>query len=183
MRVFVGLTLPDAITEQLSSMCSGIPGARWVAPENQHITLRFVGEVDGGTLEELAIALAEVRAPAFSLSLVGLGKFESARSVRAVWAAVTPQDPVAFLAAKVESAMVRAGLEPEHRKFKPHVTVGRLKDAPQGRVAEWMEQHGDVETPPFAVSEFVLYQSHLTKDGAYYEVLADYPLQEDFAGP
>lgn len=179
MRVFVALGLPQGVTEQLTGLAGGLPGARWVAVENLHVTLRFIGEVDGAALDEIGAALAAIDAGAFSLSLKGLGKFGSGRHLRAVWAGVDPAEPVAFLAAKVESALVRAGLEPERRKFTPHVTLARLKGASEGRVADWMAAHDDLCTAPFEVDHFVLYRSHLTKDGAQYEALADYPLSGD----
>lgn len=176
MRLFVGLTLPDDVTRALTGVQGGVPGARWVAPENLHITLRFIGETDGGLAAEIDAALAEIRAPGFTVSLDGVGQFGHGRHLRAVWAGVTPVEPVAFLAAKVEAALVQAGVEPEGRKFTPHVTLARLKHAAEGRVAHWLETNAAFRAGPVTVDHFVLYRSHLGKEAAHYEVLAEYPL-------
>lgn len=179
MRIFVALPLPPDVADDLAAAAGGLPGARWVAAENLHITLRFIGEADGGELDEIVAALADVEAPAFSLCLAGLGQFGRGRHLRAVWAGVEPEAPVAFLAAKVGAALVRAGLDAEGRKFTPHVTLARLKHASEGRVADWMETHDGLRTRTFEADRFVLYRSHLTKDGAHYEPLVDFPLRTD----
>ena len=84
LRLFVGLSPPEDICAQAQHLCSGLPHARWVAPENMHVTLRFIGEVDEGTAEDLHIALSAITAPSFSMSLNGVGTFENRRGVHAV---------------------------------------------------------------------------------------------------
>ena len=176
MRLFVGVPLPDEVTERLAQLCSGLKGARWVDPENMHVTLRFIGGVDGAQAEDLDAALVRVCAPGFSLSLAGLGCFESKGRARVVWAALERSDALRHLHAKVESAAVRAGFEPERRKLKGHITIGRLKDTRSARVGPWLESRGPFSAGPFAVDRFVLYESQLNRDGAHYEALRDYPL-------
>src|SRR3546814_4266599 len=63
MRLFVALALPDHLRSRLAELCSGLPGARWVAPENLHLTLRFIGEVDGRDAEDIDVALSGIRLP------------------------------------------------------------------------------------------------------------------------
>ena len=140
MRLFVGLTLPSPIRRSLRSLCSGLPGARWVDEANLHMTIRFIGEVDGGSAagEDLDAVLAAVRAPGFELAFDGLGSFASRRRVRAVWAAAEPAPALLRLHDKIELAVVGAGFEPQHRKFKPHVTLARLKKgSPGGSAPTW----------------------------------------------
>ena len=176
MRLFVGLTMSEDVVRVLAGTQGGVPGAHWVTPESLHLTLRFIGEVDGAQAAEIDAALAAISAPAFTLSVSGVGQFGSGRHLRALWAAVTPAEPVAFLAAKVEAALVQAGIEPEGRKFIPHITLARLKHAAEGRVAHWLETNAALHAGPMAVDSFVLYRSHLGKEAAHYEVLAEYPL-------
>lgn len=176
MRLFVGLALPSAILESLERLCSGIPGARWVAPRNMHITLRFIGNASGGQAEDINTALAAIEAPAFDLNLDGIGSFGTGRRVRSVWAGVAACEPLSHVQGKVESAVVRAGFEPEGRKFKPHVTLGRLKNGDPRRVGTYMEMNNAFLAGPFAVDRLVLFESHLGREGAEYEVISEYML-------
>lgn len=176
MRIFVGVPLPDDVRGRLAGLRVGVPGARWVEAANMHVSLRFIGEVDNGAAEDIDSALAAVRAPAFEMALAGVGCFESAGKVRVVWAGVAPSAALAHLHGKVESAVVRAGLKPEGRKFKPHVTLARLKNGRGRKIGAFVEAYNDFAAGPFAVDGFTLFRSHLHRDGAQYEALAEYPL-------
>lgn len=181
MRVFVGIPLPERIRQRLAGLCSGLLQACWVPPENMHVTLRFVGEVDDGRAEDVDAALAAIDARAFPLILGGIGCFERGRYVHAVWAGVDGGDILERLYEKIESAIVRAGFEPEHRKFKPHITLARLKKTPARRVGDFIQAHEAFLAGPFPADRFTLFRSHLGREGAHYETLADYPLAEPLA--
>lgn len=177
-RLFVALPLPAEVRERLASLCSGIPGARWVPPENMHVSLRFIGEVDGADAEDIHEALDGVRAAAFALSITGLGCFESGHKVRSLWAAVNRDEPLMRLQDKVETAVTRSGQASERRKFKPHVTLARFRTGtPGARIGSFMERNNALSIGPFPVPAFVLFRSHLGGEGAHYEVLAEYPLR------
>ncbi len=176
MRLFVAVPLPEAVRERLAGLRTGLPGARWVSADNMHVSLRFVGEVDEGVAEDLDAALSAVHGPAFDLSLAGVGCFQSGRRVRVVWASVDGSAALTHLHGKVESAVVRSGFGPEGRKFKPHVTLARLKNTPVGKVSGFLEAGHGFSAGPVPVTRFTLYRSHLNRDGAQYEALADYPL-------
>ena len=178
MRLFVGVPLPAEVRQSLASLCSGVPGARWVDADNMHITLRFIGEADAIQAEDIDAALGDVREPAFGLALGGVGCFDSGRKVRSVWAGVARSDGLLHLRDKVESAIVRAGFEPEHRKFRPHVTLARFKNTPSARVSPYLETHNAFAAGPFPVDRFDLLQSFLSHTGARYQTIADYPLGE-----
>ncbi len=176
MRLFVGVPLPAEVRESLGSLCSGVPGARWVDTDNMHVTLRFIGEVDSIQAEDIDTALGDVRQPAFGLALRGVGCFDSGRKARSVWAGVAKSDGLMHLRDKVESTIVRAGFEPERRKFKPHVTLARLRNTPSARVGPYLEAHNAFAAGPFPVDRFHLLQSYLGHTGARYQTIADYPL-------
>jgi len=176
MRIFVGIPLPGDVRERLAGVCAGLPGARWVAPDGLHMTLRFIGEVDNGQAEDVDAALGAIRAPAFAIAVSGIGCFERGRRVHTIWAGITPEDAIGHLQAKVESAIVRAGFEAEQRKFKPHVTLARLRNTPSRRVGEFLQACGPFFAGPFTAEAFTLFRSHLGHDGAHYERLSDYPL-------
>ena len=119
MRLFVALSLPETVRWQLRLLCGGLPGARWVPPENFHITLRFLGDVDGREIDYVDAALAGIRAPGFTLRLAGVGHFASGSRVKAVWAGVDKEPALQHLHDKIESAVVRAGLPPDGRNTRP----------------------------------------------------------------
>ena len=176
LRLFVGLALPEEIRARLAEICAGVPGARWVAPENLHITLRFIGEVAEPDAQALHDALSQIRSPGFSLELAGADMFASGRRVKSLWVAVTPVPELLLLQERVELATQRAGLTAEGRKFKPHVTLARLKDTPSVRARDFVAQYGLFRAGPLAVDHFTLFESRLTRHGASYSVLAEYGL-------
>lgn len=176
MRLFVALSLPDHLRGRLCGLCSGLPGARWVAPENLHLTLRFIGEVDGRDAEDIDAALSGVRCPRFPLTLAGVGEFGDERRLRSVWVGVDACETLERLQSKVEQAVRRAGQAPEKRKFKPHVTLARFKSHPGGRLEHYFAERSLFRCEPFQVTDFTLYSSYLSHEGAIYSPEAVYPL-------
>ena len=174
MRLFVALGLPHAMRTRLSFLAGGIPGVRWVPPENLHITVRFIGEVQAWQAEEIDHALAQIRAPAFSLQLSGVGLFEKAGRITSLWVGVDRSPALDHLQTKVETALQRAGLERERRRWTPHVTLAR--GAPQPRVAAWVQAHNLFRSEPMVVDHFTLFSSLLGKEQAVYEPEVDYAL-------
>lgn len=181
MRLFVALSLPEPIRSRLSLLCSGIPDTRWVPPENLHISLRFIGEADGGLFEDIDAALAAIRAPAFTLELRGVGHFGNGARPRALWAGVAREPALQHLRDKIESALVRIGLEPEGQKFKPHVTLSRLKSAPIPKLQDFLARNSLFRTPPFEVTHFTLYSSFLASEAAIYRAERSYALERNTA--
>ncbi len=176
MRLFVALPLPDDARARLAALQSGVPGARWVARDNLHVTLRFIGETDRHGAEEIDAGLGSIRAPAFGLTLAGVGFFDRGRYAHTLWAGVEKPEPVVFLRDKIESVVVRAGLEPERRKFSAHVTLARLDDVPSVRLGPYLETRHGFAAGPYPMTRFILFESHRGGDGAHYEPLAEYPL-------
>ncbi len=176
MRLFVALTLPDGIVARLNIMCSGIPGARWVEPENLHITLRFIGEVDESTAEEINFNLARIEAPAFDLELNGLGTFGQGHKAHALWVGVTASAGLLHLQQKADAAVTRAGVPPESRKFTPHVTLARLAKPEAGRLQSFIEGNNLFKAGPFTAEQFTLFESKTGKGGPVYTALEDYAL-------
>lgn len=176
-RLFVALALPFALKAQLAALAGGgIPGAKWVAPENYHLTLRFIGEVETWRAQEVDEALAAIRAPAFELSLHGLGIFEKGGKVQALWVGAEKTEGLAFLQSKVETALQRAGLEPERRRFAPHVTLARTDKAPPEKLIAYVQAHNLFRAPPVPVGHFTLFSSRLGKEQAVYVPEVEYEL-------
>ncbi len=176
MRLFVGIPFPDDIRDRLGGLSGGLPGARWVRPENLHISLRFIGETAGGDEIDIDQALGAVGFEAFEVTLAGVGCFDRRGRVHVVWAGVENPESLMRLQGKVESALVRFGLEPEHRKYKPHVTLARMKKGAPREVGQYLEAQNGFTAGPFTVARFTLFESHLGSGGPHYRALADYPL-------
>ncbi len=174
-RLFVAIRPPEEIRDLLIDAMDDSPALRWVGDEQLHLTLRFIGEVERPMANDVAAALARTRFPGFELAVKGVGRFEQ-RSGGALWAGVEPRAPVAELAAKVERACVSAGLEPERRAFHPHVTLARWNRRNADAVTAFERRHADLVSDPFPVGEFVLFESHLSRHGPHYELVASYPL-------
>lgn len=175
-RLFVAVEMPEGVKQHLALLTGGVPGARWVPRDQWHLTLRFVGDADGGELEDLRAELGRVRVPSFALAVRGVGHFPPRGAPTVLWAGVDRSDGLAALHDAVERAVRAAGLPPEDRKFHPHVTLARLKGTPPRRVGEWLSAHGLFEAPPFVAAEFVLFRSTLGSKGALHEVEEAYPL-------
>ena len=177
LRLFVALDLTEEVRQRLAGLAGGVPGARWTEPEAMHLTLRFIGEVPEDQAMDIDAALAELRAPAFALTFDGVGMYGSARRARVLWAGVERNEALAHLQAKIESALVRCGLPAEERKFSPHITLARLRDAPADRIGRFLSDRGLFRAGPMPVDHVTLYRSHLGNGGAVYEALREYPLE------
>ena len=173
-RLFAAIRPPEPVRDLLVDAMDDSAELRWVADDNLHLTLRFIGEVERPLANDVAAALARVRFDPFELSLAGIGQFEQ-RGGGALWAAVEPHGPVAALAAKVERACQSAGLEPERRAFHPHITIARWNRRSAGAVRGFLERNRALRSDPFPVAGFALVESRLSRHGAHYEEVAAYP--------
>ncbi len=156
-------------------MRGGLPGARWIDPENYHLTLRFIGDIDDALAHDIAGLLGRVRRMPFELRLDGLSSF-GGRKPRALVAAATPIAPLMEMQAEHERILQRLGLEPEGRKYTPHVTLARLRDTSSHQVADYLSARGYYRSASFQVSRFVLFSSRASVGGGPYVVEAEYPL-------
>jgi len=175
-RLFVALTVPDEVGDGLERLCEGLPGMRWSAPGQFHLTLRFIGEVERGTFYDIGEALAGVAHAPFELALKGIGQFPPRGAPHTLWAGV--DDPAGALPAlrrKIERGLGEAGLEPERRKYAPHVTLGRFRSPPpEERLASYLFRRNLFRTETFPVSSFGLYSSQLRPEGSLYTLEAEY---------
>jgi 2'-5' RNA ligase len=177
IRLFVALELPESVRQRLVGLQGGVPGARWIAPENMHVTLRFLGEVDEPAAQDIDAELARLTAAPFDFTLEGADCFAAGKKKPyALILNVARSEPLQALRDKVDRAAVAAGLAPDDRKFRPHVTLARLKDAPMERVRRWLAEHAIVRAGPMPAERFVLFRSHLGSAAAAYEPLVTYPL-------
>jgi 2'-5' RNA ligase len=174
-RLFTGVEIPPDVVQSLAMLRGGLPGARWIDPENYHLTLRFIGDVDDLIAHEVASMLGRVKRGAFDLHFEGLTSF-GGRKPRAVVATVAPAQALLEVQSEHERLMQRIGLQPEGRKYTPHVTLARLRDSSSRDVAEFLAARGYFRTAVFPVSRFVLFSSRASVGGGPYVVEASYPL-------
>lgn len=174
-RLFTALEIPRDAAMSLSLLRGGLPGARWLDVENYHITLRFIGDVDGPTADEVIHALDRIDRPAFSLSLAGMGSFGS-KKPHSIWAGVSPSAELTGLQAEIERICQRLGLAPDPRRFSPHVTLARLRNARLDDVVGYLGGRGDFRTLPFDVGRFVVMSSRDSVGGGPYLVEEAYSL-------
>jgi 2'-5' RNA ligase len=174
-RLFVAIRPPEPIRDLLVDAMDQSADFRWQDDEQLHITLRFIGEVERPVADDLADALGQVRAAPLELRIAGVGRFEQ-RSSGALWAGVEPRPPLAALAAKVERVCQSVGLEPERRAFHPHITLARWKGRRTREVQDFLERRRGLSSEPFAVENFTLFESRLSRHGAHYEAIEAYCL-------
>ncbi|MDX7951609.1 RNA 2',3'-cyclic phosphodiesterase [Lichenihabitans sp. Uapishka_5] len=172
-RLFTGLEIPPSLAAELTLMRGGLAGARWIDPENYHITLRFIGDIDLPTAREVAQGLDEIRCEAFPVVLEGLGAFGGDKP-RSIVAKVQPSPALLDLQAEQERLMRRLGLPAEPRRFVPHVTLARLRGVPGIAVADYLGHRGFLSRR-FTAERFVLYSARDSVGGGPYIAEEAYP--------
>ena len=181
-RLFTALEIPRNAAMSLSLLRGGLPGARWIDVENYHITLRFIGDVDGRTADEIVERLDRIDRPEFQIRLDGIGSFGS-KKPHSVWAGVSPSPEMYALQAEIERICQRIGLAPDPRKFTPHVTLARLKSSRVDDVVHYLSGRGNFQTSSFTVPRFVLLSSRESVGGGPYLTEEVFPLSEAWSAP
>ncbi|WP_068083985.1 RNA 2',3'-cyclic phosphodiesterase [Polycladidibacter stylochi] len=174
-RLFTGLEIPSTIATQLSLLRGGLRGARWIDPENYHITLRYMGEVDDRIADEVAFELGRVRREPVSLTIQELGSFGSGKP-HSLWAGVKPCPALFEMQAEQERILRRLGFAAQTRRYTPHITLARLKGTSDHEVASWLSMRSGYSAQQFTVERFVLFSSRSSVGGGPYLVEEAYPL-------
>jgi 2'-5' RNA ligase len=175
-RLFTGLEIPAELREEIARLKVPLPGGRWIEPENLHLTLRFVGDIDKPQAAEFAERLASIEIDAFELRLAGLGTF-GGKEPRSIWAGVEDSPALEALARANDRAARAAGLPPDGHPFKPHVTIARIKYATPDEIARVLQRIGAFRSRPYFVSRFVLFSAKPKTGGGPYAVEEMFPLR------
>ncbi len=178
IRLFVAIALPIDVRTQLASLQTGLSNARWIDKDNMHLTMRFIGEVSEQDAREIDSVLGGLVEPAIKVELHGLGYFDRRGRVHSLWVRVKKSDALTHLQTKIERVLVNFGLEPEKRKYTPHVTLARIHDMPVERLAPWLSDQGDFSVPVFMAHQFLLVETFRGHGGATYTPVAEYDLFE-----
>ncbi|TNM60861.1 RNA 2',3'-cyclic phosphodiesterase [Aliirhizobium smilacinae] len=177
-RLFTALEVPRNVALSLSLLRGGIPGARWIDVENYHITLRFIGDVDNRTADEIVDRLDRIDRPEFQAQLTGIGSFGS-KKPHSIWAGVSMSADMLALQGEIERICQRIALPPDPRKFMPHVTLARLKHCRLDDVVHYLSGRGNFHTTAFNVSRFVLMSSKESVGGGPYVTEEIFSLRDD----
>ena len=173
LRLFVAIRPPAQIRDRLIAVQGGVEGARWQDDAQLHLTVRFIGDVDARTGDDIIMALSSLRAAPFDIALSSVGSFAHKGRIDTLWAGVSPHEALASLHKKVDHVLVRAGLSPESRAYRPHITLARGR---MGSVDAFLTANAALGSPPFTVSHFGLHESTLGSGGARYTLVERWPL-------
>jgi 2'-5' RNA ligase len=184
MRLFVAADLPADLRARLAALQNDLRGlrseVRWVRPEGIHLTFAFLGEVAADRMAAVqgALAAAAGEAPApFRLRAAGVGAFPDRGPLRVIWVGIEGEHGAAArLKRVVERHLASCGFVPEERGFRPHLTLGRVRQERGRDDRSLLERHLSVDLGEFPVDEMILFESRLGPRGARYEALARYPL-------
>lgn len=176
IRLFIAVELPPEIRSYIKDLGRGIPGARPVHEQQIHLSLRFLGEVEGTMFKDIRECLLKVRQKPFLLQISGVGHFPPRGKPRVIWAGVTPIDELIRLKNRVDRELLRCGLEAERRKFSPHITLARLRNSPIQRISSFLSANSFLLTPTFPVDHFHLFSSQLGRNGAVHTLEESYKL-------
>jgi 2'-5' RNA ligase len=163
-RLFAGLEVPPQVKQALSMLRGGLPGARWIEPSDHHITLRFIGDIGNRTAQEIDGLLCDVSRRPIPIRISGLGSFGGDKP-HSVFATVEPSRELSELQAEVDRLVRACGVDPDKRKFQPHVTLARLKGASSLDVAEYLSLRGWFPSQDYVADRFALFSSRVSVGG------------------
>lgn len=177
-RLFIALPVPEDVSEELTRLQSGVPDARWVPAENFHVTLCFAGDVQGGTMRDLAEELSDIASARFPVAIAGVEQFSSGKQPKALVALVEKNDRLDWLHQKVSTVARNCGIKIERRKFRPHVTLARFASGAETghHIAQFMASFSTFKTGPWLADHFGLYSSRPGSGGRIYTEEAAYDL-------
>jgi len=181
VRAFIAIDLPEPIHAWLAreqqTFRTACPEARWTRPEGIHLTLKFLGEISSAQVAEVTEALGALgRIEPFAVEVEGFGFFPNARRPRVFWAGIKAPPALAQLAERVEASMEKLGFSREQRPYQPHLTLARFQDPrPQPALQELLDRKENPSVGHFQASEFFLYESKLSPQGATYRRVARFP--------
>lgn len=166
-RLFTGLKIPEQLADELSLLRGGIYGARWIEPDDYHITLSFIGDIDSVTADEVVLELETIHASPFSVRISGFDSFGS-KSSRAIFASIETSPDLNKLQKAQDSLLRRMGISMQSRKYVPHITLARSSQAKQSDITQYLSVHGGFTSEPFEISQFILFSAKGSIGGGPY---------------
>ena len=175
-RLFIALSFPSDIVMKLTELQCGLRGARWVPPQNLHLTLSYIGEASNILLEDLADVLRGLTVQAFCMQLRGINNFTSRGLSISIWVGVAEQSSLFSLQSKIKNCLQINRIPIDKRQFSPHVTLARLKNVRPEDTAGFIAFNNLFKTRSFRVQSFTIFESISTKEGSFYLPLEKFRL-------
>jgi 2'-5' RNA ligase len=181
-RLFVGIGLPETYRQSLSPLTTSLSRLtdnciNWSRPDTWHLTLKFLGETEEARIPAIKDALSTLDFPRFTLQAGGAGAFPNAQRPKVLWLGLAQgADQAAGLASGIEDALAAVGVPREQKRFRPHLTLGRVRRPGPGNHQPLLDAAAQTQWPPFTVNRFTLYQSTLAPTGATHTALAEFAL-------
>jgi RNA 2',3'-cyclic 3'-phosphodiesterase len=172
-RLFVAARPSQSVRAALIAQMGGLEAVRWQDDAHLHLTLRYIGEVDARTAEDICLALSRIRFAAISATLASFGSFSPKHGGAQVWIGVRPDDALRQLHQKIDHAVVSIGLQPERRAYLPHITLARCSRITPS-IEAWLASRAPCEAEPFEIASIGLYESHLGREGAHYTLVEQF---------
>jgi 2'-5' RNA ligase len=177
-RLFLAIALPSPIKRALASLVSPLPDVRWMAEDQLHLTLRFLGDVEEDRIETLTTRLSALQIRKFLLPLEGVGLFPPKGSPRVLWCGVGSGHPrLHQLRQRIDDAVLACGIAADLKTFHPHVTLARCGPKAATAANAWLRKHQEFAGPSFAVEAFELFASELRPAGPIHTLLNRFPLE------
>ena len=183
MRSFIAIELPPEIKKALNALRSEIAGVHWLPPEQLHLTLLYLGDIEADQMERLRHCLLQVKVAPFRLRIAATGCFPNPRFPRVLWVGLQRQTALERLAEQVRSAATTSGIMLEKRPFSPHITMARIKRPEPCDISSYLNQCLHKKIPEFNVQGFVLCHSTLTQQGAVHQPLSLFPCTDTTPSP
>jgi RNA 2',3'-cyclic 3'-phosphodiesterase len=181
LRLFIAVPVPEHIKENLLRLKINIHGAKWTEKDQMHITLKFIGQVEGHIFNEIIRCLSDIEFEKFSVNFNGVGVFHTGNSQRKgsskiLWSGIEKSDSLKMLKNKIDAALLDCGIVRKERKYHPHVTVARLKNVYPDNITGFLSRSNTFKSVDFIVNEFILYSSILSPKGAVHNIEGVYTL-------
>ncbi len=176
-RLFIALTPPEAVRVAVGALATPLAGVNWARPDQAHVTLRFLGEIESERIEGISTRLAAIGVEPFILPIEGLGVFPPEAPPRVIWVGVGKGHPRLYqLRQRLDDSLLAGGVDLDVRTFHPHITVARCAGASLPAVKRWLRDREGFAAAPFRVDAFDLYSSRLTPAGSEYTLLRRFGL-------
>jgi len=168
-RLFVSLDLPESVAQMLVRLNPSVPGVRWLAVDQIHLTLAFLGNVAAAAEEKLSANLRAIQFTSFFLPLHGLGSFPASGRPKIIWIGVGRGHPHLFqLHKRVTDAALAAGIEADLRPWRPHVTLARCQNVSAQALRPFLHSKEEFDGGLIPIDGFYLKSTHLLPRGSTY---------------
>ena len=175
-RIFIGLQFPSAICDELKNLKGGVIGANWVAYENYHLTLRFLGECDNNLLDDIYLALSQIRTRSFSIQLQGVNHFKKKGVIKSLWVGTVKNPSLIVLKTEIDFMLQKINIKKEGRAFYPHVTLAKLYRSRLSEVAFFEQMNNLYCSKKIPINHITIFESRSLKGGSIYQPLMKIPL-------